>query len=75
MSTPTVAPETDAVSPADAFTAEILRSYLVSTVKEMVLTTTRTAYSTCFCHGEVGRDRAKVAYVELSPGTPAVGQR
>ncbi|MBJ7331511.1 MAG: hydantoinase B/oxoprolinase family protein [Solirubrobacteraceae bacterium] len=36
----------------DAFTAEILRSYLVSTVKEMVITTTRTAYSTCFCHGE-----------------------
>lgn len=36
----------------DAFTAEILRSYLVNTVKEMVITTTRTAYSTCFCHGE-----------------------
>jgi N-methylhydantoinase B len=36
----------------DPFTAEILRSYLVSTVREMVLTTTRTAYSTCFCHGE-----------------------
>jgi N-methylhydantoinase B len=46
MSTPTMASSTD------AFTAEILRSYLVSTVKEMVLTTTRTAYSTCFCHGE-----------------------
>jgi N-methylhydantoinase B len=34
------------------FTAEILRSYLVSTVREMVITTTRTAFSTCFCHGE-----------------------
>lgn len=49
-----MSPETlTTASPAtDAFTAEILRSYLVSTVKEMVLTTTRTAYSTCFCHGE-----------------------
>lgn len=37
---------------AEGFTVEILRSYLVSTVREMVLTTTRTAYSTCFCHGE-----------------------
>ncbi len=46
MSTPTAPPATD------AFTAEILRSYLVNTVKEMVITTTRTAYSTCFCHGE-----------------------
>lgn len=36
----------------DPFTAEILRSYLVSTVREMVITTTRTAFSTCFCHGE-----------------------
>jgi N-methylhydantoinase B len=36
----------------DAFTAEILRSYLVSTVREMVGTTTRTAYSTCFAEGE-----------------------
>jgi N-methylhydantoinase B len=36
----------------DAFSAEILRSYLVSTVREMVATTTRTAYSTCFAHGE-----------------------
>ena len=36
----------------DPFTAEILRSYLVSTVREMVATTTRTAYSTCLCHGE-----------------------
>jgi N-methylhydantoinase B len=36
----------------DVFTAEIMRSYLVSTVREMVITTTRTAYSTCFCHGE-----------------------
>ena len=32
----------------DDFTAEILRSHLVSTVREMVATTTRTAYSTCF---------------------------
>jgi N-methylhydantoinase B len=37
---------------SDLFAAEILRSYLVSTVREMVLTTTRTAFSTCFCHGE-----------------------
>lgn len=36
----------------DTFTAEILRSFLVSTVREMVATTTRTAYSTCFAHGE-----------------------
>lgn len=36
----------------DQFTAEILRSYLISTVKEMVGTTVRTAYSTCFAHGE-----------------------
>jgi N-methylhydantoinase B/oxoprolinase/acetone carboxylase alpha subunit len=39
-------------TPLDAFTLEILRSYLVSTVREMVATTTRTAYSTCFAHGE-----------------------
>ena len=37
---------------ADPFTAEILRAYLVSTVREMVVTTTRTAHSTCFAHGE-----------------------
>ena len=36
----------------DAFTAEILRNYLVSTVREMVATTVRTAYSTCFSEGE-----------------------
>ena len=36
----------------DPFTLEIARSYLVSTVREMVATTTRTAYSTCFAHGE-----------------------
>jgi N-methylhydantoinase B len=36
----------------DPFTAEILRNYLVSTVKEMVTTTVRTAYSTCFSEGE-----------------------
>ena len=42
-------PETTTLDP---FTAEIIRSYLVSTVREMVLTTTRTAFSTCFCHGE-----------------------
>jgi N-methylhydantoinase B/oxoprolinase/acetone carboxylase alpha subunit len=40
------------VAEIDAFGAEILRSYLVSTVREMVATTTRTAYSTCFAHGE-----------------------
>ena len=36
---------------ADPFGAEILRSYLVSTVREMVVTTIRTAYSTCFAEG------------------------
>jgi N-methylhydantoinase B/oxoprolinase/acetone carboxylase alpha subunit len=36
----------------DRFTAEVLRSYLVSTVQDMVSTTTRTAYSTCFAEGE-----------------------
>ena len=36
----------------DPFTAEILRNYLISTVKEMVTTTVRTAYSTCFSEGE-----------------------
>lgn len=36
----------------DAFTAEILRSSLISTVREMVATTVRTAYSTCFSEGE-----------------------
>jgi N-methylhydantoinase B len=46
-----------AVAPApaaelDPFDAEILRNYLISTVKEMVTTTVRTAYSTCFSEGE-----------------------
>jgi N-methylhydantoinase B/oxoprolinase/acetone carboxylase alpha subunit len=36
----------------DPFSAEILRNYLLSTVKEMVTTTVRTAYSTCFSEGE-----------------------
>lgn len=36
----------------DPFTAEIMRNYLLSTVKEMVSTTVRTAYSTCFSEGE-----------------------
>jgi N-methylhydantoinase B len=36
----------------DSFTGEILRSYLISTVREMVATTVRTAYSTCFSEGE-----------------------
>ena len=40
------------VARLDAFSLEILRSYLVSSVREMVATTTRTAYSTCFAHGE-----------------------
>lgn len=35
----------------DPFTAEIMRSYLVSTVQEMVETTVRAAYSTCFSEG------------------------
>jgi N-methylhydantoinase B len=42
----------EARSTIDPFTAEILRNYLVSTVKEMVTTTVRTAYSTCFSEGE-----------------------
>lgn len=45
----------DAITTAervDTFTAEILRSALVSAVREMVITTARTAFSTCFCHGE-----------------------
>jgi N-methylhydantoinase B len=36
----------------DPFTAEIMRNYLISTVREMVSTTVRTAYSTCFSEGE-----------------------
>ncbi len=36
----------------DPFSAEIMRNYLLSTVKEMVRTTVRTAYSTCFSEGE-----------------------
>jgi N-methylhydantoinase B len=36
----------------DPFTSEILRNYLISTVREMVTTTVRTAYSTCFSEGE-----------------------
>ena len=36
----------------DPFDAEIMRNYLLSTVKEMVTTTVRTAYSTCFSEGE-----------------------
>ena len=36
----------------DPFTADIIRSYFSSTMQEMVHTTTRTAYSTCFSEGE-----------------------
>ncbi len=36
----------------DPFSAEIMRNYLISTVKEMVTATVRTAYSTCFSEGE-----------------------
>lgn len=36
----------------DGFIGEVLRLYLVSTVREMVVTTVRTAYSTCFAEGE-----------------------
>lgn len=36
----------------DPFTAEILRNYLVATIREMVTTTVRTAYSTCFSEAE-----------------------
>jgi hypothetical protein len=36
----------------DPFSAEIMRNYLLSTVKEMATTTVRTAYSACFSEGE-----------------------
>ncbi len=36
----------------DRFTEEILRNYLIATVREMGTTTVRTAYSTCFSEGE-----------------------
>src|SRR5690348_6215622 len=39
-------------SRTDAFTLEVMRSYLVSTVRDMAATTTRTAYSTCFSEGD-----------------------
>lgn len=42
----------EAESKLDPFTAEIIRSYLLSTVREMYDTTIRTAYSTCFSEGE-----------------------
>jgi len=42
----------EAQSKLDPFTAEIIRSYLLSTVREMYETTIRTAYSTCFSEGE-----------------------
>jgi N-methylhydantoinase B len=48
--TPSISPA--AVQALDPFTAEIVRNYLVSTVREMVTTTVRTAYSTCFSEGE-----------------------
>ena len=35
----------------DLFTAAIMRSYLISTVQEMMETTIRAAYSTCFSEG------------------------
>ena len=35
----------------DPFTAAIMRSYLISTVQEMMETTIRAAYSTCFSEG------------------------
>lgn len=34
------------------FTTEVIRNYLLSTVREMHQTTVRTAYSTCFSEGE-----------------------
>jgi N-methylhydantoinase B/oxoprolinase/acetone carboxylase alpha subunit len=39
-------------SPRDPFTIEVIRNYLLSTVREMHQTTVRTAYSTCFSEGE-----------------------
>ncbi len=58
----------------DPFTAEIMRSYLISTVQEMVETTVRAAYSTCFSEG---RDftcalyDSKARMVAQALGTPA----
>lgn len=42
---------TQTVSADDVFTQEILRNYLVATVREMVQTTVRTAYSATFAEG------------------------
>jgi len=39
----------------DPFSAEIMRNYLISTVKEMVNTTVRTAYSTCSARAKTSR--------------------
>ena len=58
----------------DSFAAEILRSFLISTVREMVATTTRTAYSTCFAHGEdftCGLFDASCRMIAQDQGVPA----
>lgn len=57
-----------------SFVSEILRSFLVSTVREMVATTTRTAYSTCFAHGEdftCGLFDASCRMIAQDQGVPA----
>ena len=45
------APKTRKKTKLDPFTTEIMRSYLISTVQEMVETTVRAAFSTCFSEG------------------------
>lgn len=47
LSEPKAVPKQD----VDLFTLEIMRSYLTTTVDEMVKTTTGAAYSTCFAEG------------------------
>ena len=51
MATKGAAVQTRRKGRLDPFTAEIMRSYLISTVQEMVETTVRAAYSTCFSEG------------------------
>jgi N-methylhydantoinase B len=65
----------------DPLTIEIMRRYLVSTVEEMVRTTTRTAYSTCFSEAldftcalfnEKGKMTAQAAGVPVHVGSLGV---
>ncbi len=67
-----------ALSTDDPMTTEIMRRYLISTVEEMVRTTTRTAYSTCFSEAldftcalfnERGKMTAQAAGVPIHVGS------